>query len=297
MKNIVIAGCGVLGTQIAFQTAFYGYDVTLYDISDDVLGNGRASLVALGERYATDMAASPAQIAETLARIRMTDALETALANADLLIESIPEVLDIKIDFYKRAAGSAPAKTIFATNTSTLLPSQIADATGRPDRFLALHFANEIWKRNTAEVMAHPATDQATFDTVVAFAGSIGMVTLPIGKEQPGYITNSLVVPWVTAALKLWADEVADFKSIDKCWMISTGSRFAPFMLVDIGGMNTAYHLCDNLATAQNEPLLAKVANRIKTEFLEKGKFGVATGEGFYRYPDPEYLNQNFLSQ
>lgn len=296
MKNIVIAGSGVLGTQIAFQAAFHGYDVTVYDINDDILERGRATLIGLGERYAKDMAAAPGQIAATLERLTMTDDLVAALANADLLVESVPEVLATKIAFYEKAAEVAPAKTIFATNASTLLPSQMAAATGRADKFLALHFANEIWKRNTAEVMPHAGTAQATFDAVTTFAGSIGMVTIHVHKEQPGYIINSLMLPWVMAGLRLWADGVADFKSIDKSWMIATGSSFAPFMLVDIGGMNTAYNMFSSLAEANNDPLVAKAAQRIKTEFIDNGMLGAATGQGFYQYPDPEYLGPAFLS-
>lgn len=296
MKNIAIAGSGVLGTQIAFQAAFHGYDVTVYDINKDVLERGRAALVGLGESYVKDRAATSGQIAATLERLTMTDDLGAALANADMLIESVPEVLATKIAFYEKAAEVAPAKTIFATNTSTLLPSQMADATGRADKFLALHFANEIWKRNTAEVMGHAGTDQATFDAVTAFAGSIGMVTIPVRKEQAGYIINSLMLPWVMAGLRLWADDVADFKSIDRSWMVATGSNLAPFMLVDIGGMNTAYNMFSNLAEAYKDPLVAKAAQRIKTEFIDNGMLGTATGQGFYRYPDPEYLSPAFLS-
>ncbi|NSL19689.1 3-hydroxyacyl-CoA dehydrogenase, partial [Tatlockia micdadei] len=89
----------------------------------------------------------------------------------------------------------ADLDTIFATNTSTLLPSNLMEATGRPERFLALHFANQIWVNNTAEIMRTPRTDDAVFDQVVAFAKDIGMVALPLHKEQPGYILNTLLVP------------------------------------------------------------------------------------------------------
>lgn len=296
MKRITVAGSGVLGSQIAFQTAFHGYDVALYDISDAVLEKASATLKRLGERYETDIGATPGQIADALGRITTTADLGTALLDADLLIEAIPEIVSVKREFYEKVAKLAPAKTIFATNTSTLLPSQIADATGRADRFVALHFANEIWKRNTAEVMGHAGTDQRTFDAVVDFAKSIGMVALPIHKEQPGFITNSLIVPWVTAALKLWADGVADFKTIDKSWMIASGSTFMPFAFNDMAGLNTAYNICATLAEAQKDPLMAKVAQRLKAEFIDQGKLGMASGEGFYKYPDPEFLAPDFLS-
>lgn len=297
MKKITVAGSGVLGSQIAFQTAFHGYDVALYDISDLALERASATLKRLGERYVTDIGATSSEIADALGRINMTADLGTALVDADLLIEAVPELVSVKTEFYEKVAKLAPAKTIFATNTSTLLPSQIAGATGRPEKFVALHFANEIWKRNTAEVMGHAGTDKSTFDTVLAFAKSIGMVALPIYKEQPGFITNSLIVPWVTAAMKLWADGVADFKTIDKSWMIASGSTFMPFAFNDLAGLNTAYNICSTLAETQKDPLMAKVAERLKAEFIDKGKLGAASGEGFYKYPDPEFLAPDFLTE
>lgn len=143
--------------------------------------------------------------------------------------------------------------------------------------------------------MGHPETSAETFDAVVAFSKSIGMVALPLHKEQPGYITNSLIVPWVTAALKLWSSEVADYKTIDKTWIIGTGSNFAPFVFADIAGLNTAYNITSTLATTANDPLLHQAAKRLKEEYIDKGKLGVATGEGFYKYPNPEYLEADFL--
>jgi 3-hydroxyacyl-CoA dehydrogenase len=296
MKKITIAGSGVLGSQIAFQTAFHGYEVSVYDIDDAALEKARQTLHGLGKRYRADIGATQAQIDAAAGHITLTTDLAAALTDADLLIEAIPEVVAIKTEFYGKAGGLAPPKTIFATNTSTLLPSQFAKATGRPARFLALHFANEIWTRNTAEIMGHPGTDPQVFDAVVEFAKSIGMVALPLYKEQPGYITNSLIVPWVTAALKLWASGVADYQTIDKTWLIGTKSAFVPFAFLDIAGLTTAYNITSATAQATSDPVLAEAARRLKEEYLDKNKLGVSTGKGFYTYPNPAFLDKGFLS-
>jgi 3-hydroxyacyl-CoA dehydrogenase len=296
MEKIAVAGSGVLGNQIAFQIAFHGYNVSLYDISDAVLDKAKQTLQGLAERYRTDIGATQRQIDVALGNISLSSELERALAQADLLIEAIPEVVSIKTDFYRKAAGLAPEGTIFATNSSTLLPSQFAEASGRPWKFLAMHFANEIWTRNTAEIMGHPGTDPSVFDAVVDFAKSIGMVPLPLRKEQPGYITNSLIVPWVTAALKLWADDVADYQTIDKTWLIGVKSTFVPFAFLDIAGLNTAYNITSAMAQAQADPVLAQAARRLKEHYIDKGKLGVASGEGFYKYPNPAFLDKSFLS-
>jgi 3-hydroxybutyryl-CoA dehydrogenase len=101
------------------------------------------------------------------------------------VIESVPERLDVKREVYTKLGRLEPDRTIFATNSSTLLPSQLADSTGRPDRFLALHFANEIWSHNMAEIMGHAGTDPAVYDATVDFARRVGMVPIPLRKEQP----------------------------------------------------------------------------------------------------------------
>ena len=222
-KNITIAGSGVLGSQIAFQTAYSGFNVSVYDINDEAIERAKKTIAKLKPRYQEDLGASEQELDEAYNRLSFYSDLSQAVADADLVIEAVPEVVPIKIDFYKKLGQAAPEKTVFATNSSTLLPSQFSEATGRPEKFLALHFANEIWKNNTAEVMKHPGTDMKIFDEVMEFAKAIGMVALPLHKEQPGYILNSLLVPFLEAGQMLLMKEVADPETIDKTWMIATG--------------------------------------------------------------------------
>src|ERR1700739_2427457 len=148
-KNITVAGSGVLGSQIAFQTAYNGFHVNVNDILDQVLGQAKERLTKLKHHYKEDLRATQQTVDEAFSRISFY--ADLAVADADPVIEAIPEVAKIKTDFYTQLGKVAPEKTIFATNSSTLLPSQFAEATGRPDKFLALHFANCIWKNTTAE--------------------------------------------------------------------------------------------------------------------------------------------------
>ena len=169
--------------------------------------------------------------------------LADALKDADIVIEAVPEVLEIKRDTWAKAGAVAPAKTVFATNSSTLLPSDIAEATGRPEKFLALHFANEVWRQNTGEVMGHAGTDPQALESVATFAEEIGMIAVRLKKEQPGYILNSLLVPFMTAAARLFVRDIADVATIDLTWRKATGSPFGPFEIYDIIGMETPYNL------------------------------------------------------
>ena len=235
------------------------------------------------------------EIDSTFSRLSYTTNLEEAVKDADILSESIPENPEIKKNFYEDLAKAANEKTIFTTNTSTTLPSDYAEFTGRPDKFLALHFANGIWDANVGEVMGHSGTDPKIFDRVVEFAREIGMVPIPIHKEQNGYVLNTLLVPLLSAAADLLFNGVADVESIDKTWMISTGVKMGPFGIMDIVGMQTMYNIDLMWGEKTKNEALVKRANLIKEEFIDKGKLGVSTGEGFYKYPNPRYEDPDFL--
>ncbi len=292
--TVLVAGGGILGSQIAFQMAFHGFRVTLYDIDDAAIARARQSCAGLKQAYATDMGADDAAIEATLGRIAFTDALGDAARDAHLVIEAIPESIDIKKAFYNQLAALAPANTIFASNSSTFVPSQLAEFTGRAERYLHLHFSNRIWKHNTAEIMGSPATSPDVFDTVTVFARRIGMVPLPLHREHPGYIGNALLVPLLTAALDLVAHGVADVQSIDRNWMINRETPLGPFAMLDNIGMRTAQQIAQNQHKNEPSARTATVLDYIDG-MIASDKLGAAAGEGFYRYPDPAYARPDFL--
>ncbi|AUC75404.1 3-hydroxyacyl-CoA dehydrogenase [Olleya sp. Bg11-27] len=294
-KNVTVAGSGVLGYQIAFQTAFHGFNVTVYDINDAVLEKAKAKFDTMCDVFKRDLNATQEQLDVTRQNLSYTSDLEEAVKTADLLIEAVPENPKIKIEFYHKLAKVAPKKTVFVTNSSTLLPSQFAEATGRPTQFLALHFANNIWSHNTAEIMGHATTDPQIFKDVVAFAKAIGMLALPLHKEQPGYILNSLLVPLLSAATNLLVNEVADVETIDKTWIKATGAPVGPFGILDAVGITTAYNINKIAVEKTNDPLKIKTVKYLKEHFIDKNKLGVVTGEGFYKYPNPAFMDPGFL--
>ncbi|SNB17501.1 3-hydroxyacyl-CoA dehydrogenase family protein [Flavobacterium psychrophilum] len=294
-KNITVAGSGVLGYQIAFQAAFHNFNVTVYDINDEILAKAKLKFSSMSDAFKRDLHASEADLAVAFRNLKYSSNLADAVKDADLLIEAVPENPSIKIDFYKKLAQVAVAKTVFATNSSTLLPSQFAQVTGRPSQFLALHFANDIWRNNTAEIMGHTGTNPEIFNDVVAFAKTIGMLALPLQKEQPGYILNSLLVPFLTAATSLLVKEVADPKTIDKTWMKATGAPIGPFAILDIVGINTVYNINKMASEKSQDPFEIKTTAYLKEHFVDTNKLGVSTGEGFYTYPNPAYKEKDFL--
>lgn len=282
LTNITVLGTGVLGSQIAFQAAFHGFAVTAYDVSDEILQDARGRFGKLAAVYERE---APGGTAEggaqgALASLTLTSDLAAAVADADLVIEAAPESLDVKRELYGSLAGLAPAKTIFATNSSTLLPSDIKDFTDRPDRFLALHYANRVWQANTGEIMGTADTDPGVYETVVQFAVDSGLVPIRVKKEQPGYVLNSLLVPLLDAAAGLLLKGVADVETIDVTWRIATGAPLGPFQIFDVVGLTTPY----NISKASSDPGAQAFAAFLKANYLDQGKLGVASGEGFYRY-------------
>ncbi len=312
IKNVVLIGGGVLGSQIAYQSAFKGFNVSMYLRSDASVERARPKIERLHGIYVTELSAAKenggpvsrglvpnandisgvdfdALIADAdsaCANMKYIVDLEEAVKDADLIIEALAENPQEKIEFYTRMQQYLPEKTIIATNSSTLLPSVLADSTGRPEKFLALHFANSIWAQNTAEVMGHDRTDPAAYDLVAEFAAAIGMVPLLLKKEQAGYILNTMLVPFISAGQQLLVDGISDVETIDKTWRLATGAPMGPFQILDIVGITTAYNIVMNHPEATTDPtsFYARVAKLLKEDYLDKGKLGVIAGEGFYKY-------------
>lgn len=293
--NITVAGCGVLGSQIAFQTAFNGFRVRVYDIHHEAIAQGKKRIEQLQDSYKEDLQATAEQLKATLENLSFHTDLTEATKEADLVIEAVPEVLEVKREFYQTLSEVAPEESVFVSNSSTMIPSQLISFVDRPEKFLMLHFANKIWLNNTAEVMKHDGTKMDVFDDVIAFAEAIQMIPLPIYKEQPGYILNSLLVPFLDAAQYLLVNEIADVETIDKTWMAGTGSPRGPFAILDVIGLRTAYNLVMTKAEKGDE-MNKKIAKYLKENYLDAGKLGIESGEGFYTYPDPNYSKENFLS-
>jgi len=282
IKTLTVLGTGVLGSQIAYQAAFHGFAVTAYDVDGVALEKARARFARLVGIYraANVGGAGESKAEAALENLRLTANLGDAVADADLVIEAVPELLEVKRDVYRTLADLAPAKTIFATNSSTLLPSDLKDSTGRPDRFLAIHYANNIWAQNIAEVMGTAETDPAVFDAVVEFARNSGLEPIEIRKEKAGYVLNSLLVPLLNAAAGLLLQGVATPETIDKTWRIATGAPSGPFQIYDVVGLGTAY----NIAASSPDAGSQAFARYLKDNYIDQGKLGVATGEGFYTY-------------
>lgn len=312
MKNIVIMGGGVLGSQIAFQTAFCDYNVTVWLRSEGSIERTKAKLEWVKKSYidAINLMDTPEgksfnnwcrgisdadsfnkdelinKVMGLSDKIKLELDMKKALEDADLVIESMAEDFDAKKDLYLKMSPLLPEKTIVVTNSSTMLPSKLAKYTGRPDKFLALHFANSIWKNNTAEVMMQPKTEEEYFNEVMEFAKGIRMIALPLKKEKSGYLLNSMLIPLLFSGLDLYVNGVSDFESIDKAWLLGTGAPKGPFQILDTIGLETAYNVVEMYLKVPSflAPYNFKGMAKVLKEYIDAGKLGKASGEGFYKY-------------
>ena len=293
--RVTTAGAGTMGSQVAWQMAFHGKHVTVYDAIPASLEKGKAFHQQYAEHFIKQRGATRMQIDETFARLSYTTDLAEAVRDADLISESVPESLTVKEFFWREVSRHAPPHTVFTTNTSTLAPSTLAKFVDRPRQFLALHFAIGVWDSNIGEVMGHPGTERSAFERIVQFAKEIGLVPIPIPKEHGGYVINSLIVPWCFAAMELLVAGVSDFRSIDRTWMITLQTGMGPFGMMDRMGLGVVHHVAKLIGETTANARAIEYARYFDEHYIRKGHLGVATGQGFYSYPQPEFTQQGFV--
>ncbi len=308
IEKVVVAGGGVLGSQIAFQTAYCGFDVTIWLRSEGSIGRTQPKIDSVYKSYIEaiegmadgsgawcagiadsnapfNKEACLAKVEQAYKNLKLELDMAKAVSDADLVIESMSEDPKAKIDVYQKLAPLLPEKALLASNSSTLLPSQFAKFTGRPEKYGSLHFANSIWKNNTAEVMGHDGTSKETFEKLMEFANQIRMIALPVRKEKSGYLLNSMLVPFLLSGLDLWASGVSDPKSIDIAWEHGTGAPKGPFRIIDTVGLPTAYNIVLQFQSVPGllNPLFKKMMLPYNYKTMAKLlKEMIDKGESFY---------------
>lgn len=295
LDKISVIGAGVLGGQISWHSAFKGKAVTVHDIANEAIDRCMAAYDEYAAIYRTEYRASVQDVVSTRSRLTYSTDLAEAVADADLVIEAVPEVASVKTALYVELARLLKPHTLIATNSSTFLPGDFADATGRPAQFCALHFAVRIWTMNYAEVMAHRTTARETLARITEFAVDIGMVPIAVRKEHNGYVANGWVLPLLNAAQTLVTNGVATPEDVDRTYLL-TGATVGPFGMMDMIGMQTCYDVLRFWGDRNADVQMGANADYLKRNLLDRGLLGMQTGEGFYTYPDPAYGQPHFLA-
>ncbi|WP_026967075.1 3-hydroxyacyl-CoA dehydrogenase [Algoriphagus terrigena] len=289
IKKICILGAGNLGSRVALQAAVSGLDVSVYDIEQKALDFSQAMMVKLLRPLSRSGQVSSEQEPEILARIQFTLDPNEAARDADLINESVTEDLEIKKKVWRQFGGIAPAKTIFTTNTSYMLASMFAEDSGRPDKFCAFHFHDVFYSR-VVDIMPHPGTDPAIISLLEELGRKLNQVPVILKKENPGYLFNTLLLALLGAAAKLLNKEVASIQDIDRAWMVNFHMPMGPFGIMDSVGLDTAWHIISALPDRHSQAFAVLLKG-----YLDEGKFGEKSGEGFYSYPYPEFKNPDFI--
>ena len=294
IQKVAVIGTGTLGSQIAIHSAYHGYDVSAYDANPKSLER----VLRLIEVRIANSNRKPViplkEIQRQAKKIKTGANIEEAVREAELVIEAIPEDLRLKRRIFKQIDLYAPKKAVLATNSSSIPVSRIESATHRPERCLNLHFYSLDLGRNIADVMGGTKTTRQVLEIGKEWVRSIGCVPLTVNKELLGFCFNRVWRAVKRETLHMWAGGYADFKDIDRGWMIWTGMSQGPFGIMDAVGLDVVYGI-EMVYYGESKDRRDYPPPALK-RMIERNQLGVKTGKGFYTYPDPEFKNPNFLN-
>lgn len=296
IRKILVVGVGKMGQMIALQCARCGYEVVAYDAFPKSLENARVQIPALAADLVAQQKMTPQDAEAAMSRIHYTSHPEDG-ADADLLSESVLEDVDLKTKVFGQFHQICQPKTVFTTNTSTLVPSMWAEATGRPAQFAALHFLDAFYAP-LVDIMPHPGTSPEIVDLLAAFAKRIKQVPLILKKEYSGYVSNAIFGAMNGMAMEIaLKQKIASVQDVDRAVMIHLGMPIGIFGMLDRIGLDTIWHVMQGNAKISGDAGVQQFADEFKRDYIDKGWLGQKSGRGFYTYPDPEFLRPEFLGR
>lgn len=282
-NKIAVIGGGNMGAQIAVQTALFGLPVSLYVRSE----KSKEKLENYVETYKTMIHKMNKFKIEKLHamddNLTILSDLSDVVSDADIIIESIVENVEAKKEIFQKICKYCKSSAVIATNTSTFIPSMFTDSIKNPENFACAHFHTYVWTSSIVEIMPHAGTSKETLETLKKFASQIGQVPLMIKKENTNYVFNSIMSEINRAAITLVANEVTTIRDIDMVWRGVMKISNGPFAIMDMVGIDTIYNVNNYWAEQMNDEQLKKNSEFLK-KFVDAGKLGVKTHEGFYKY-------------
>ncbi|OEK04000.1 3-hydroxyacyl-CoA dehydrogenase [Roseivirga misakiensis] len=290
IKKVLILGAGTLGLRVGLQSAISGFETTIYDINEQAFKAAIKTQDSILKMLVRNGKLNEEAVEQVKARLTFTTDAQAAADDADFLNESVTEQLDLKRDVWRQFGELCPEKTIFTSNTSYLLPSQIAESTGRPSRFCCFHF-HDVFYANVVDVMPHEGTATWIVDFLMEMGRVLQQTPVYVKKENTGYIFNYMLMALIGAAGALKTMDIGSIEDIDRSWMGNFKMDMGPFGVLDTVGLDTAWHITSNQPDKKSQSFAAL----LKT-YIDAGKLGVKTGEGFYTYPNPKYKEEGFVS-
>ena len=293
IRNVTVVGLGTLGTQIAIQAAAYGYRVSGFDPDRSAFHRMQVKVREAMQLTRKGPTFPVGEWELHATKVEVHQDLAGALRQADLVIEVVPENLEIKRAVFAELDRLAPREAILATNSSTMPVSRIESATMRPERCVNIHFYQPAVGMNMADVMGGTGTTPEALAAAREFVRSVKCVPLTVQKEILGFCFNSVWRAVKRQTLYMWANGFVDFRDLDRAWMVFTGMTYGPFFLMDLVGLDVILTVeriyFKDSGDPRDEPPAALAA------MVERGELGVKSGKGFYTYPDPECARADFL--
>jgi 3-hydroxybutyryl-CoA dehydrogenase len=284
-----------MGCYNSLISSLAGYEVKLHDISEQALENAPQIQLNWAEILTEREIADRKSIETASARIIRTADPKAAAQGADLLSESVFERPDLKRETHQLFEKLLPPHAIMTTNTSTLLLSDIESAVKDGNRFAAMHFHQFT---PLVDIVAGPRTSPETIDIIKWFIKSQNQVYVHLKKEREGYLHNDMFGALLSTAITLAALLQVDFREVDRSWMLNQNTEAGPFFMMDHVGLNVIVDIFEN-KSLQEDALSPEIQNAIRDflqPYIESGNLGVKTGKGFYTYPEPEFMEPEFLA-
>ena len=280
MMKIAVIGAGQMGNGIAQVAASAGYEVLMIDIKEEYVDRGMATIQKSLSKLVSKERISQSDADDTLARISTTTD-RGACADVDLVVEAVPEILNLKTSIFSELDEICKPECILASNTSSISISTIANATNRPEKVIGMHFMNPVPIMKLVEIINGDQTSEATNSSVVEAAEKMGKIALSC-NDSPGFVSNRILCPMLNEAILTLEEGVAEPKAIDGIMKLGMNHPIGPLALSDLIGLDTVLHIMNVLHEGLNDEKYAPA--KLLQEMVDEGKLGRKSGEGFYKY-------------
>jgi 3-hydroxybutyryl-CoA dehydrogenase len=275
VTQAAVVGCGIMGSGITFVARAAGFPVTAVEPTDELLAGARERV----ERHEAQARKRGAEL-EGLAPLEMTTDVAAAVAGADVVVEAVPEDLDLKRDVFAALGGLAGDGTVIASNTSGLSIEELGSASGRSSQVLGLHFFNPVPAMRLVEVVRAPDTTDDTVAHGVEFARAVGKETVEV-RDMPGFVTTRLGTLLMCEGIRAYEQGVASAEHVDTAMKLGYNHPMGPLELADRVGLDTVLYVLDDLHDVYGDAFAAPPLLR---EMVAEGKLGRKSGAGFYDY-------------
>ncbi len=281
IKKILVLGLGTMGNGIAHVAAQGGYEVSAYDVKQEFLDRGVATIRKNLSRGLKKGRITEEEIETIMSRISTSTDLEKAAEGADFVIEAVYEDLETKVNLFQQLNKIMPDDVVFASNTSSISISLLSGSSGRPEKFIGMHFFNPVPVMKLVEIIRGILTSDETYEVTRTIAEKMGKETI-VAKDNPGFVVNRILVPMLNEAVFAYSEGLASAEDIDKGMVLGTNMPIGPLALLDLIGLDTALMVSDEFYK-QFQDSKYRVPPLLR-QMVASGLLGRKSGRGFYKY-------------